>query len=144
MTLCHCTDPRETDYTANVRFEPLLTMGVEFDGHEWRARSLGDIDLDAWHTTLAVECESCGWEAYAPDIQDLDELDLTRRLTEILATRLVQRVERNDQRELEIDWNARAQTSVDPDPSDFQTYDSNDGQKYLVIRVAVTNTGETL
>lgn len=45
-------------------------------------------------------------------------------------------------RELSVVWNSRAQSAVDPDPNDMSIYRSNDGQKYLVVRMEITNTGE--
>lgn len=45
-------------------------------------------------------------------------------------------------RELAVAWNSRAQSAVDPDPNDMSIYRSNDGQKYFVVRMEITNTGE--
>jgi hypothetical protein len=42
---------------------------------------------------------------------------------------------------LSVEWNSRAQSAVDPDPDDFSTYRSDEGQKFVVIRVRVTNDG---
>jgi len=41
---------------------------------------------------------------------------------------------------LEATWNARAQSAVDPDPNDLSVYSSNDSEKYIVIRIALTHT----
>jgi hypothetical protein len=43
--------------------------------------------------------------------------------------------------ELEIEWNARAQSAVDPDPDDLSIYNSNEGQKYVVVRMNIQNDG---
>jgi len=42
---------------------------------------------------------------------------------------------------LQVTWNARAQSAVDPDPDDLSIYNSNEGQKYLVVRMRITNAG---
>jgi hypothetical protein len=42
---------------------------------------------------------------------------------------------------LDVEWNSRAQSAVDPDPDDVSTYQSNDDQKFVVVRMEVTNTG---
>lgn len=42
---------------------------------------------------------------------------------------------------LSVEWNSRAQSSVDPDPDDMATYNSNEGQKFVVVRVRVANDG---
>lgn len=44
---------------------------------------------------------------------------------------------------LNVTWNARAQPAVDPDPGDMSTYNANDGEKYLVVRMAIENTGDS-
>jgi len=44
---------------------------------------------------------------------------------------------------LDVTWNARAQSAVDPDPSDMEIYNANDGQKFVVVRASITNTGDT-
>jgi hypothetical protein len=44
---------------------------------------------------------------------------------------------------LSVTWNSRAQTAVDPDTSDMSIYRSNDGEKYLVVRMKITNTGSS-
>lgn len=44
---------------------------------------------------------------------------------------------------LEVTWNARAQSAVDPDTGDYSTYQSNDGEKYLVVRMKISNTGDS-
>jgi hypothetical protein len=43
--------------------------------------------------------------------------------------------------ELEVEWNSRAQSAVDPDPEDFTEYNSNEGQKYVVVRMNIRNPG---
>ena len=43
--------------------------------------------------------------------------------------------------QLDIEWNSRAQSAVDPDPDDISSYESNDGQKYIVVRMNIQNTG---
>jgi len=43
--------------------------------------------------------------------------------------------------QLEVEWNSRAQSAVDPDPDDISSYESNDGQKYIVVRMNIQNTG---
>lgn len=43
---------------------------------------------------------------------------------------------------LQVEWNSRAQSAVDPDPDDMSIYNSNEGQKFVVIRVRITNTGD--
>jgi len=43
---------------------------------------------------------------------------------------------------LQVEWNSRAQSAVDPNPDDISTYNSNEGQKFVVVRVKITNTGE--
>jgi hypothetical protein len=43
---------------------------------------------------------------------------------------------------LEVVWNSRAQSSVDPDPDDLSSYSSNEGQKFVVLRAEITNMGE--
>jgi len=42
---------------------------------------------------------------------------------------------------LDVVWNARAQSAVDPDPNDMSSYNAEDGQKFLVVRMQLTNTG---
>ena len=42
---------------------------------------------------------------------------------------------------LEVEWNSRAQSGVDPDPSDSSTYNADYGEKFLVIRMRIKNTG---
>jgi len=44
---------------------------------------------------------------------------------------------------LDVVWNARAQSEVDPDPSDFSAYNANEGEKFLVVRMEITNSGDT-
>lgn len=48
----------------------------------------------------------------------------------------------NPSTSLEVVWNARAQSAVDPDPNDMSIYNSNEGEKYLVVRMEVTNSGD--
>jgi len=43
--------------------------------------------------------------------------------------------------QLNIEWNSRAQSAVDPDPDDISIYNSNDGEKYVVVRMNIQNTG---
>ncbi|WP_277540243.1 DUF4352 domain-containing protein [Haloarcula laminariae] len=43
---------------------------------------------------------------------------------------------------LSVVWNARAQSAVDPNPDDGTLYNSDDGEKYLVVRMQITNQGE--
>lgn len=43
--------------------------------------------------------------------------------------------------QLEIDWNSRAQSGVDPDTGDFSSYSAENGEKFIVVRMEVTNTG---
>jgi len=43
---------------------------------------------------------------------------------------------------LQVEWNSRAQSAVDPNPDAISIYNSNEGQKFVVVRVSVTNTGE--
>ncbi|TKX40736.1 MULTISPECIES: DUF4352 domain-containing protein [unclassified Halorubrum] len=43
---------------------------------------------------------------------------------------------------LEIRWNSRAQSAVDLDAEDLSTYRSNDGEKFVVVRMEITNTGD--
>jgi hypothetical protein len=42
---------------------------------------------------------------------------------------------------LEVEWNSRAQSAVDPDPDDMSTYNANEGQKYVVVRMRIANAG---
>lgn len=42
---------------------------------------------------------------------------------------------------LQVVWNARAQSAVDPNPDDMSTYSSNEGEKFVVVRMEITNTG---
>jgi hypothetical protein len=42
---------------------------------------------------------------------------------------------------LDIEWNSRAQSAVDPDPDDISIYNSNEGQKFVVVRMKIQNTG---
>lgn len=44
--------------------------------------------------------------------------------------------------QLEIIWNARAQSGVDPDTDDFSSYSAEDGEKFVVVRMEVTNVGD--
>lgn len=48
----------------------------------------------------------------------------------------------NPSTSLNVVWNARAQSAVDPDPGDMSIYNSNEGEKFLVVRVEVTNSGD--
>lgn len=41
-----------------------------------------------------------------------------------------------------IVWNARAQSAVNPDPDSFTKYSADEGQKFLVVRMQVENTGD--
>lgn len=43
---------------------------------------------------------------------------------------------------LEVTWNSRAQSAVDPDTSDMSIYNSENGQKFLVVRMTIENTGD--
>lgn len=43
---------------------------------------------------------------------------------------------------LQVEWNSRAQSAVDPDPDDVSIYNPNDGEKFVVVRMRVTNTGD--
>jgi len=43
---------------------------------------------------------------------------------------------------LNVTWNARAQSAVDPDTSDVSNYQAEDGNKFVVVRVQLTNAGE--
>ncbi|MDF9748408.1 DUF4352 domain-containing protein [Natrinema salsiterrestre] len=43
--------------------------------------------------------------------------------------------------ELAVTYNTRAQTSVNPDPDSMTHYSSEDGQKYLVVRMEIENQG---
>ena len=40
-------------------------------------------------------------------------------------------------------WNARAQSAVDPDTSDVSNYQAEDGNKFAVVRMQLTNAGES-
>lgn len=42
---------------------------------------------------------------------------------------------------LAITWNTRAQSGVDPDTSDLSSYSAEDGQKFVVLRMQLENTG---
>lgn len=42
---------------------------------------------------------------------------------------------------LSVRWNSRAQSAVDPDSSDLTNYQPNDGNKFVVVRMNITNTG---
>ena len=42
---------------------------------------------------------------------------------------------------LNVEWTSRAQSAIDPDPDDMSIYRPNDGQKFVVVRMTVTNTG---
>lgn len=42
---------------------------------------------------------------------------------------------------LAVEWNSRAQSAVDPDPDDMSIYNSNEGQKFVVFRVRISNEG---
>jgi len=42
---------------------------------------------------------------------------------------------------LNVEWNSRAQSAVDPDPDDISSYSSNEGQKYVVFRLQIENVG---
>jgi len=42
---------------------------------------------------------------------------------------------------LAVEWNSRAQSAVNPNPDDLSTYNSNEGQKYVVVRVTVNHDG---
>lgn len=44
--------------------------------------------------------------------------------------------------DLEVTWNSRAQSAVDPDPDDMSIYNTEDGQKFLVVRMTIQNTGD--
>jgi len=44
---------------------------------------------------------------------------------------------------LDVAWNARAQSAVDPDAGGITTYSAEDGEKYIVVRMQLTNTGST-
>jgi len=39
-------------------------------------------------------------------------------------------------------WSARAQSAVDPDPGSLTQYSADDGEKYLVVRMQIENTGD--
>lgn len=43
---------------------------------------------------------------------------------------------------ISVEWNSRAQSAVNPNPGSFSTYSSNEGQKFVVIRVKVANEGD--
>jgi|GEM_PF-3428104 len=43
---------------------------------------------------------------------------------------------------LQVEWNSRAQSAVDPDPDDISIYNPNEGQKFVVVRLRITNTGD--
>lgn len=42
---------------------------------------------------------------------------------------------------LDILWNSRAQSGVDPDPDNLATYNADEGQKFLVVKMSITNSG---
>lgn len=42
---------------------------------------------------------------------------------------------------LNVRWNSRAQPSVDPSPDSLTHYSANDGEKFVVIRMEITNKG---
>jgi hypothetical protein len=42
---------------------------------------------------------------------------------------------------LQVVWSGRAQSAVDPDPNDISVYNSNEGEKFLVVRMEITNAG---
>jgi hypothetical protein len=44
---------------------------------------------------------------------------------------------------LDVTWNARAQRAVDPNPDDISKFPANDGQKFLVVRMRIRNTGSS-
>ncbi|MBX0325775.1 DUF4352 domain-containing protein [Halomicroarcula sp. F13] len=44
---------------------------------------------------------------------------------------------------LNVVWNARAQSAVDPTPDDSLSYDAEEGQKYLVVRMQLTNNASS-
>lgn len=43
--------------------------------------------------------------------------------------------------QLSVEWTSRAQSAVDPNPNDMSLYNTEDGEKYLVVRMHITNTG---
>lgn len=43
--------------------------------------------------------------------------------------------------QLSVTWNSRAQSAVDSDSSDLTNHQPNDGEKFVVVRMQVTNTG---
>lgn len=43
--------------------------------------------------------------------------------------------------QISIVWNSRAQSSVDPDSGDLSIYNAEDGEKFLVVRLRITNSG---
>jgi len=43
--------------------------------------------------------------------------------------------------QLSVEWNSRAQSAVDPNPDDMSIYNTEDGEKFLVVRMHITNTG---
>lgn len=43
---------------------------------------------------------------------------------------------------LDVEWNSRAQSAVNPDTEDFSTYNSNEGEKFVVVRLQIENTGD--
>lgn len=44
--------------------------------------------------------------------------------------------------QLSVTYNTRAQPSVNPDPDSMSHYSSDDGQKFLVVRMEIENRGE--
>jgi hypothetical protein len=44
---------------------------------------------------------------------------------------------------LDVRWNARAQAAADPSTGDIGTYRAEDGQKFLVTRMQITNNGDS-
>jgi len=45
------------------------------------------------------------------------------------------------ERVLDVTWTSRAQSGVDPNPDDYSSYSADEGEKFVVFRMAIKNTG---
>jgi hypothetical protein len=112
-----------------VRRQLAARAGIEFS--RGAAAGIGTFGVIAFVVILVIVALSGGGGAGGAPGADVSNVSVTTKNANPADSSTT----------LSVEWNSRAQSAVDPDPDDLSTYSSNDGQKFVVIRVRVTNEG---
>lgn len=112
-----------------VRRQIAERAGVEFS--RGAAAGIGTVGVIAGVVVLVLVGLSGGGDGGTPSA-DVSDVSVTAEdASPQDATTFVQ-----------VEWNSRAQSAVDPDPDDMSIYNANEGQKFVVVRMRITNTGD--